>query len=81
MTQKERELYSAYVYNMRSQLEDDIKQLQANIRWRKVSVVDCLELIIAQTRYDDFCEFVHNMNGIINCNSNKLKVNFQKDKN
>lgn len=76
MTQKQLDIYGAYVYNQRCRMEDDISTLQQNLRWRKISVLDCLELIIAQERYNAFCEFVADVNFI-------LKINFQKkgDKN
>lgn len=71
MTQKQLDIYGAYVYNQRCRMEDDISTLQQNLRWRKISVLDCLELIIAQERYNAFCEFVADVNFI-------LKINFQK---
>lgn len=79
MTQKERDFYGAYVYNQRTRMEEEIKQLQQNIRWHKeISPIDCLELIIAQTRYEVFCQFVHDFNVITNIEQYNLKVNFQK---
>lgn len=44
---KKYELLTNYAYNQREFLEQDIKQLQENLRYRTVSQVDCLELIIA----------------------------------
>lgn len=55
MTQKQLDIYGAYVYNQRCRMEDDISTLQQNLRWRKISALDCLELIIAQERYNAFC--------------------------
>lgn len=42
----------AYFFNQSCYLKQDIDQLQENIRYRNVSDVDCLELIIAKARYD-----------------------------
>ena len=44
------DLLSDYIYNRRVYLERDIQQLQENLRYRSISSVDCLELIIAQER-------------------------------
>ena len=59
MTKKQEELYLSYVFNTQMMLEEEIKTLQDNIRWRSLSYVDCLELIIAQTRLDAFIEYTH----------------------
>lgn len=63
-TKKEIELFQAYVLNYRSYLEDDIAVLQNNLRYRKVDVVDCLELSLAIERLNQFNEFVNHMRGI-----------------
>ena len=65
MTQKQRDLFSCYVLNQRENLENDIEQLQSNIRFRRVSQVDCLELIIAKERLNAFNDFVRDVNCIL----------------
>ncbi len=65
MTKKQEELYLSYVFNTQMMLEEEIKTLQDNIRWRSLSYVDCLELIIAQTRLDAFIEYTHMFDNII----------------
>ncbi len=54
MTQKE--LLLAYFYNNRCRLEDEVKQLQTNIRFRKVDISDCVELACAIQRLETFSE-------------------------
>lgn len=50
------DLLSAYFFNRRTYLERDLQQLQENLRYRSVSSVDCLELIIARERLELFIE-------------------------
>ena len=56
-TLKQRELWFCYVVNHRQHLENDIKQLQTNLRYRKVDAVDCLELALAIERLNCFNEY------------------------
>lgn len=56
MTQKEMTLLCSYVYNNRIQLEHEVHQLQNNIRFRKIDVVDCVEMICALQRLETFIE-------------------------
>lgn len=53
---KKVDILSEYIYNRRVFLEHEVQQLQANIRYRSISSVDCLELIIAQERLAMFIE-------------------------
>lgn len=56
MTQKEMTLLCSYVYNNRIQLEHEVHQLQNNIRFRKIDVADCVEMICAIQRLETFIE-------------------------
>lgn len=49
---KKVDMLHAYFYHQSAFLKADIDQLQENIRYRNISDVDCLELIIAKARYD-----------------------------
>ena len=53
---KKADLLAEYIFNRRLYLEHDIQQLQENVRYRPVSSVDCLELIIARERLAMFLE-------------------------
>jgi len=53
---KKADLLAEYIFNRRLYLEHDIQQLQENVRYRPVSSVDCLELIIARERLVMFLE-------------------------
>lgn len=60
----QRELWYCYVVNYRQRLEDDIKQLQTNLRYRKVDAVDCMELALAIERLNCFNEYCRHTNEI-----------------
>lgn len=45
MTQKEIILLMSYIRNNLDRLEEDVKKLQSNVRFRHVDISDCFELI------------------------------------
>ena len=59
------ELLANYAHNQRDYLEQDIQQLQENLRYRTVSQVDCLELIIAQERLTMFVQVMSDIRHIL----------------
>lgn len=61
MTQKEMTLLCSYVYNNRIQLEHEVHQLQNNIRFRKIDVADCMEMICALQRLETFIEVTNHI--------------------
>ncbi len=61
---KQIELWYCYCVNYRQRLEDDIKQLQSNLRYRKVDAVDCMELALAIERLNCFNEYCRHTNEI-----------------
>ena len=65
MTQKQRDIFACYVLNQRDTLEKDIEQLQSNLRFRKISQIDCLELVIALERLNTFNDVVRDVNSIL----------------
>ena len=54
MTQKEINLLFAYIYNNRTRLEDEVSQLQSNLRFRKIDSTDCVELMLSSERLATF---------------------------
>lgn len=46
----------AYIYNNQVRLEDNVRQLQANVRFRRIDLTDCFELLVAQTELETFKE-------------------------
>lgn len=61
-TLKEKEMFLAFEYNHRQLLRDNVRQLQANIRYRNIDSVDCIEFIIAIERlnaFEEYCKIMH----------------------
>ena len=56
MTQNEKDLIAAYIYNNYVRLEDNLITLQNRIRFRKVDVADCMEYICALQEFETFKE-------------------------
>lgn len=53
-TQKQKDLWNEYKYNRGEYLRQDIRQLQQNIRYRDVDIIDCIELALALERLNTF---------------------------
>lgn len=66
MTQKETLILMSYIYNIRNQSEQEVRQLQSNIRYRPVDIVDCSELASAITRLQTVHEITENILIILN---------------
>ena len=62
---KKDEVVAGWVDNRRQRLENDVIQRQENIRYRTLSQVDCLELIIAQERLNMFVEVMSDVRSIL----------------
>ena len=62
---KKVDILSEYIYNRRVFLEHEVQQLQANVRYRSISSVDCLELIIAQERLAMFIEVTRDVTELL----------------
>ena len=65
-TLKEKELFLEFEYNHRQFLEDNVRQLQQNLRYRKIDSIDCIELIIAIERLNAFNEYCQVMHTVFN---------------
>lgn len=78
MKQAELALLYAYIYNNRIRLKNDIRALQANIRFREIDTVDCLELILAVERYNTFKETTNQIRHLLNLDGKKSKNPLEK---
>ncbi len=56
----------SYIYNIRNQTEQEVRQLQSNIRYRRVDIVDCSELSSAIVRADTVHEITENILILLN---------------
>ncbi|MDE6132054.1 MAG: hypothetical protein K2G04_01565 [Oscillospiraceae bacterium] len=54
---KQKEIFMEYINNKRDELQEDVRKLQQQVRYRDVDVVDCLELQLALERLNAFNEF------------------------
>ena len=62
---KKADLLAEYIFNRRIFLEHEIVQLQENVRYRPVSSVDRLELIIARERLAMFIEVTQDISVLL----------------
>ena len=66
MTKKETLILMSYIYNIRNQAECELRQLQSNIRYSRVDVVDCSELASAITRAETVHKITENILILLN---------------
>lgn len=78
MTEKQMQLYAAYVFHKRAELEEDIHNLTNNIRWRRLDYVDLMELTIALARLDAFNETISSIDVLLGLYPNTLKRRLKK---
>lgn len=56
MREIERTLLMRYICNYRTKLEREVQQYSANVRYRRIDTLDCLELLLAIERLNAFKE-------------------------
>lgn len=56
MKQSVYNLLCAYIYNNKCELEHEVKQLQQNVRFRRIDINDCIEIACALQRLETFNE-------------------------
>lgn len=59
------DLLLEYFYNRSIYLENEVKQLRENLRWRPIDAVDCLELVIALERLNMFREVSRDVRALL----------------
>ena len=62
---KQKEIFMTYINNKRDELQEDVRKLQQQVRYRDVDVVDCLELQLALERLNAFNEFSNSAMAIL----------------
>ena len=70
MKKHEQALLLSYMVNNRIRLEDTVKQYQSNIRFRKIDLTDCFELIVAQVQLETFNEMTKHIRLLLNLSEN-----------
>ena len=68
MKQCEKDLLTAYIYNNYVRLEDNVRQIQNNIRFRNIDVADCMELICAKQEFETFKEVTGHIRVLLKLN-------------
>lgn len=66
MKQSELTLLYTYIYNNRVRLKNEIRSLQANLRYRDIDVIDCIELALSIERYNTFKETTNQIKSLLN---------------
>lgn len=61
MKQNEKSLFYNYILNNRLRLEDNVRNIQANIRFRRVDIIDCVELIEATVELETFKQVTNDL--------------------
>lgn len=57
MNQREKNLILSWLYNEEVRLENEVVELQNRVRFRKISVNDCIELALTLQRLENFKDF------------------------
>ena len=65
MNEKERILLYSYIYNNTQMLENEVRQLQSNIRYRRIDSADCMELMTALVRLETFREVAEHIIALV----------------
>lgn len=73
MRQSEKDLISKYIYNNRIRLENNVHQLQSNIRFRNIDTVDCIELMLAQQELETFKEITKHIRLLLKLNERTVE--------
>ena len=66
MKEAELALLYSYIYNNTIILEDNVRKLQANVRFRSVDIADCVELACAIQRLETFREVTTHIRQLLN---------------
>lgn len=61
MKKNEMALVYNYIYNEQQRYEEELRQLQTNIRYRRIDVSDCTELTCAIERLNTFMQVTRNI--------------------
>lgn len=80
MKQCEKDVLSKYLYKNRVRLEDTVKQLQANIRFRRIDTVDCIELMLAQQELETFKEVSKHIRALLKLERSIYDVGSEQEK-
>lgn len=66
MTEKEKELLKAWILNEDFRIDNEIIEMKSRLRYRKIDIVDCIELALLINRYQDFKQFASVVERLLN---------------
>ena len=66
MKQSEFSMIYNYLYNMQNRFEEELRQAQVNLRYKKVDVVDCAEFMCCVERYNTFLQVSSDIRELLN---------------
>lgn len=69
MQKTEIEAICNYFMRNYDRLESDVQQLQTNFRYRRVDIVDCMEMACAIERFNTFKEMMRDINLLLKLSS------------
>ena len=69
------ELFMSYVLNYRDFLENQIRVMQQNLRYRKIDTMDCVELMLLYQQLIDFKEYTKNSIALLGLNEKEFEKN------
>lgn len=78
MRQSEFSLLYAYLYNNQLELEQEVKQMQTNIRYRRIDETDCFELACAIERLNTFKQVSEDIRSMLSIFDKKCKKENKK---
>lgn len=70
MPRSHKELLHEYFFSEEIRMEEEIRQLQHNVRFRRIDDIDCHELLVATLRLENFREFRHCVLMLLNMEDN-----------
>lgn len=66
LTEKERELLKSWLLNEDLRIDNEIIEMKSRLRYRKIDIVDCIELALLINRYQDFKQFASVVERLLN---------------
>lgn len=65
MRMSERDFLLAYFYNHEVQIEEELREYRERVRFRRIGIEDCIELMLTMQRLADFREFRHDVERLL----------------
>ena len=70
---KKYDILEEYFYSELCRLEQDVEDKKQAVRYRRITALDCLELLIAMERYSAFVEYMAAVKSILSIGMKKTR--------